>query len=92
MKTIRRLWCHAVCLGLGLATLSGCQTWVPEAGLTLPTGHYLRHYGQYIPPTPPYPLPRELANQTDAARAAVVPPAPVPLLPGAVPAPVPGGP
>lgn len=55
---------------LGLVTLaSGCQTWVPEAALTLPTGHYLRHAPQYIPPSPPYPLPRELSTLEEAAAA-----------------------
>ena len=39
--------------------MSGCQTYVMEAGLTLPTPHYLRHSPQYFPPSPPYPLPRE---------------------------------
>lgn len=61
-------------LGLTLLALSGCQTW--QAGMTLPSGRYLEHPPQYIPPSPPFPLPRELASQEAAAAAAV---------PGAVP-------
>jgi hypothetical protein len=53
--------------GLGLAALSGCQTWVPEAGMTLPTGHYLQHFPTYIPPSPPFPLLRETASLEEAA-------------------------
>lgn len=53
--------------GVILGALSGCQTWVPEAGLTLPTGHYLRHPPQYIPPSPPFPLPNELSNLEEAS-------------------------
>jgi hypothetical protein len=48
-------------LGLALLTLSGCQTWV--AGMTLPSPRYLEHPPQYFPPSPPFPLPRELASQ-----------------------------
>lgn len=79
----------AVCLGLALGSATGCQTWV--GGMTLPSGHYLQHPPQYIPPSPPFPLPRELASQeaaAAAARAGAVP-APQPLPPPApvVPAP-----
>jgi hypothetical protein len=70
MKTFaHRQWLLGLGLGLGLGLVSGCQTWVPEAGLTLPTGHYLRHPPQYIPPSPPYPLPKELATLEEAAAA-----------------------
>jgi len=54
-------------MGLGTALLSGCQTWVPTAGLTLPSGHYLAHPPQYIPPSPDFPLTKELANLEQAA-------------------------
>ena len=66
--------------------------------MTLPSPHYLEHPPQYFPPSPPYPLPRELASQ-EATYAAPVPgavppvplPAPVPApalpMPAAVPAP-----
>ena len=79
-------------LGLGLATLSGCQTQIPSTGQTLPSPRYLEHPPQYFPPSPPFPLPRELAAQERAAAAAAagaaglapevlpprVPPAPAP--------------
>ena len=42
MKTTRRNRL-LVLAGRGLALLSGCQTWVPEAGITVPSGYYLRH-------------------------------------------------
>jgi hypothetical protein len=95
-KTRSRTAAGLAALGLGLGTLSGCQTWV--AGMTLPSPHYLEHPPQYIPPSPPYPLPRELATQ-EATYAAPAPgfvapvpvplPAPVPAPQQAVPAPAP---
>jgi hypothetical protein len=82
MNTLRRwLGWQGVALGLGLAAVSGCQTHVMEAGLTLPSGWYLQHQPQYIPPTPEYPLPRELANLQDASMRPGLP-APAPLVPG----------
>ena len=57
------------CAGLLLVLASGCQTWVPEIGMTLPSPNYLKHQPQYIPPSPPYPLPRELASIEEAAAA-----------------------
>jgi hypothetical protein len=85
-------------LGLSLMALTGCQTNV--AGMTLPTGHYLQHPPQYFPPSPAFPLQRELAAMEAQAGggplgAAPVPPQPAPLVPpqqpggGLVPAPVP---
>jgi hypothetical protein len=74
-------------LVLVLAGLTGCQTWTYSSGMTLPTGRYLQHRPQYIPPSPEFPLERELAfmQQQQAA-----PPAagglPGPVVPG-VPAP-----
>ena len=53
------------CLGFLLTTASGCQTNV--AGMTLPSGHYLEHMPQYIPPSQPYPVPNELARQQQIA-------------------------
>jgi hypothetical protein len=82
-------------LSLAFLALSGCQTWM--AGMTLPSGHYLEHPPQYIPPSPPFPLPREVASQEAAAAAAAAPafgaPAAVPLPPPVAPAvpPVPPG-
>jgi hypothetical protein len=68
MKTSRRgrLFLSA---GLLLALVSGCQTWVPDTGMTLPSPNYLKHQPQYIPPSPPYPLSRELATLEEAAAA-----------------------
>jgi hypothetical protein len=87
----RRRLGMALCLGVSLGTLMGCQTWVAEPGLTLPSGRYLEHPPQYIPPSPPFPLPRELAQQEATAAAmnqvpgALAPlPAPAPVV-GAVP-------
>ncbi|MBM3996626.1 MAG: hypothetical protein FJ303_21105 [Planctomycetes bacterium] len=57
-----------VLVGLGLSLLSGCQTWVPEAGITVPSPYYLRHAPQYFPPSDPYPLSRELRGIEDAAK------------------------
>lgn len=71
-------WLYSAGLGLALAGLTGCQTWVPTAGLTLPSGHYLQHRPQYIPESPPFPLPRELATMETQAAAAPVVPAPLP--------------
>ena len=69
MNAIRR-WQRQCLLGITLllGTVSGCQTWFPEAGLTLPTGHYLRHQPQYIPPSPEFPLSREAAHLDEAYR------------------------
>ena len=87
MTTTRR-W-QGLCaagLGLSLAGLAGCQTHIIGTGLTLPSGHYLEHPPQYFPPSPPFPLTRELAQQERALAgdvgAGVVPggpPAPPPL-------------
>ena len=78
MKTIRRWPCLAVSgLGLALTLMAGCQTWVPEAGLTLPSPDYLRHQPQYFPPSPAFPLSRELLSiEQAAAQQAPNPPAP----------------
>jgi len=80
---MRKRWLGRALAGMSLAlvTLSGCQTWI--AGMTLPSGHYLEHPPQYFPPSPPFPLPRELASQERAAAgvpegAVVPPPGPVP--------------
>ncbi len=61
-KTRRWHWLGTGGFGLALAALTGCQTWVTEAGLTLPSGHYLEHPAQYIPPSPAFPLSRELTS------------------------------
>jgi hypothetical protein len=87
----RRCWLAATA-GMALTWFSGCQTYFPETGQTLPSGYYLHHLPQYIPPTPPFPLPREEAgleqaiNQPGGPQVAPVAPAP---LPPPVPPPVP---
>jgi hypothetical protein len=54
-------------LGLGLlAAIAGCQTWHPEAGLTLPSPEYLQHPPQFIPQSPEFPLPRETESLSKA--------------------------
>ena len=63
----RWAWLVSASVGLSMALLSGCQTWVPEAGMTLPSPWYLRHPPQYIPRSPAFPLPKELANLEEAA-------------------------
>jgi hypothetical protein len=79
----------ALGIGLMLGAVVGCQTYVPQAGMTLPSGRYLEHPPQYIPPSPPFPLSRELAQQEATAAAlnqapgglAPLPP-PAPVVPG----------
>src|SRR5262245_57260914 len=105
MKKMRRWRCLCLSgLGLALAGLAGCQTWVPEAGLTLPSPRYLQHPPQYIPKSPDFPLSRELASMEAIAAlrapgaapvggpapvpAPIAPPAPAPIAPPA-PAPAP---
>lgn len=76
MNKMRQLgWLGTACMGLAFASLSGCQTWV--GGMTLPSGHYLQHRPQYFPPSPPFPLQRELATmEAQAAQQAAVAPVP----------------
>jgi hypothetical protein len=92
----KRRWLAGVAAALGVG-MTGCQTWM--GGMTLPSPRYLQHYPQYFSPDPNFPLPRELATQTDPAGAAAAaagvgvgpvlapPGAPVPVIPG----PGPGG-
>jgi hypothetical protein len=77
-------WSASCLMGVGLAlpALCGCQTQM--AGMTLPSGRYLLHPPQYIPPSPPFPLSRELASQ-EAAASAPLPGAPAGPLPPPVP-------
>ena len=60
MRTKRRWLAAAAAFGCGL---TGCQTWI--GGMTLPSPRYLEHYPQYFAPDPSFPLPRELATQTE---------------------------
>lgn len=100
MAVIRR-WLARGTAGLGLAVgitaVTGCQTYPAGfGGLTLPSPHYLKHYPQYFPPDPPFPLQRELESMQDpdllfGGRAGVPLPGPAPLPPGdVVPIPLPG--
>src|SRR5262249_55627428 len=73
-------------IGFGLAASTGCQTNV--AGMTLPSGHYLQHPPQYFPPSPPFPLQRELAAMEAQAAGPLGAPGPAGVLPGPAPAPV----
>lgn len=88
---------------LVLSVLAGCQTYTPSSSMTLPSGRYLEHPPQYFPPTPAFPLPRELAMaqaptapQAPAGVPTVSPPTvlqpgtplPLPAPPGPLPAPV----
>jgi hypothetical protein len=93
--------------GLGIAAigLAGCQTYPAGfGGMTLPSPHYLKHYPQYFPPDPAFPLQRELDSMQDpegirrGPGAAPLPaplpapgqlPPPAPVNPNAVPPPVP---
>ena len=67
MKTLIRT-CTILGTGAILGILSGCQTWPMEAGVTLPSPHYLRHSPQYFQPSPPFPLQRELNSLEEAAK------------------------
>ena len=86
MMKLRRWRCLGMAgVGLTLATLTGCQTWTYQSGLTVPSGHYLQHRPQYIPPSPDFPLERELAymqqQQPGPGVAAGLPQPVVPPLP-----------
>lgn len=90
MRTTRqwRSW-YAAGLSMALAGLTGCQTWVPTAGLTLPSGHYLQHRVQFFPQSPDFPLTRELATMESQAAVAPPPAGAVPI-PAPPPPPPPG--
>jgi hypothetical protein len=85
----RTRWAGRTLGGLALAALAGCQTQIPATGQTLPSGRYLQHPPQYFAPSPPYPLPRELAAQERAAAAAAAAAAAGGLPPEALPPRVP---
>lgn len=104
MTIVRRWLVRGVAsLGLGAAVtaVTGCQTYPAGfGGLTLPSPHYLKHFPQYFPPDPPFPLQRELESM-QAPELLLGPgpggglPGPAPLAPGAEvapPVPVPGMP
>lgn len=78
-----RVLLAGVAIALGATT--GCQTWT--SGMTLPSGRYLEHPPQYFPPSPAFPLSRELATMEKQQAGVAGAPVP-PLGPDAV---VPGG-
>jgi len=93
MNTTRRwLGLPTAAIGLVLAAQAGCQTWVPDCGLTLPSGHYLEHPPQYFPHSPPFPLTREEATMAAINARAAGAPAAAPLPPPVPAAPGPAGP
>ena len=62
----RQLRNGATVFGLGMAALTGCQTYPAGfGGMTLPSPHYLKHQPQYFPPDPTFPLQRELNAMQD---------------------------
>lgn len=84
MKRMHRISSLGLILaGLFLVVTTGCQTYNPVTGQTLPTGYYLDHPPTYIPKSPPYPLSNELSNLERAIAEQAQP--------GFTPAPVPGG-
>jgi hypothetical protein len=89
----KRAWVACIAAAMGLSA-TGCQTYF--GGMTLPSPRYLEHQPQYFPADPTFPLPRELATQTDPAGAAggLIGPAGAALVPppGPVPVPEPGAP
>lgn len=71
--TVMRTHCRMGLLGLtcaGLALFSGCQTWPMDAGITLPSPYYLKHPPEYFPPSPSYPLQKELDSLEEAQKKA----------------------
>ncbi|CAN5326726.1 hypothetical protein BH11PLA2_BH11PLA2_01200 [soil metagenome] len=63
MKSKTRVGVTAFGLAFAMLAVTGCQTYF--GGMTLPSGHYLKHPPQYFPPDPAFPLQRELDSMTD---------------------------
>ncbi len=75
MNNVRwRRGLKAASLVLALSAMTGCQTWFPEAGLTLPSPDYLNHPPQFFPRSPPFPLPREELRMEQIYALPVAPP------------------
>ena len=78
----------AVAFAAGAVAVTGCQTYPAGfGGMTLPTAHYLKHYPQYFPPDPQFPLQRELQAMQDPSLAARPLVGGLSSVPGALPAP-----
>jgi len=60
----------AATLALTVGWSSGCQTYFPDTGQTLPSGRYLDHQPQFIPRSPTFPLSKESYNLEQAANQA----------------------
>jgi hypothetical protein len=84
MTNTRRCRCLGLLgVGLSLIALTGCQTWTYSSGMTLPSPRYLGHRPQYIPPSPDFPLERELAfMQQQLTGPGAAQGAPAPAVPG----------
>jgi hypothetical protein len=76
--------------GVAAAVGEMCGCRAAAAGMTLPSGQYLQHPPQYFPPSPAFPLPRELAAQEAVPMPppAVAPPWPGMVMPAPLPVPV----
>lgn len=62
----RLIVCGTGAVGIAVTALTGCQTYPAGfGGMTLPSPHYLKHYPQYFPPDPPFPLQQELNSMQD---------------------------
>jgi hypothetical protein len=87
-KTRRWQWLGTFGFGLALAMLSGCQTWVTEAGSTLPSGHYLEHPPVFVPRSPDFPSAPALSSmEAGGAAAGAAAGQPVPQAPPVGPVP-----
>src|SRR4051812_39989507 len=84
--TRRRPGLAAAGLGLALPALPGSQTGGPVPGLTMPRPRSLEPPPRFIPQSPPFPLPRELATISDPNAVAPGAPPAVPLPPAVPPA------
>jgi hypothetical protein len=63
MKNLRGWrWVGVIGFSAALTAFTGCNTWMYSSGITGPSGRYLDHPAQYIPPTPDFPQGRELAT------------------------------
>ena len=99
MKRFRVIGIKAGLLGslITASLLTGCQSYpAGAAGMTVPSGHYLKHFPQYFPPDSDFPLQQELNSMQDpeglTRRAPGLTPAPVGAPPAVLPQPAPVAP